>query len=162
MEAFKILLEVSTHILKLSRDNNFSFTEIYRVPQTTDGRIEFSLLFDIKQSASISGKYITVELVHILDTFSQKEQNQNTAEKQRIRIMELGQIDLSDSNDAADKDKPTARLVNDPWASKHFVKWNCSSVPTDGSGPYAIVTSIPSEENPDKKSILDCSYFEVI
>lgn len=162
MKIYGIRLDGSIRILPYDNAQNFSYETIDSIA-SSDNRISFNALVEIKQSDELPNQELTLELIHLHDEAHTDESP--TQEHPTLSTLFLESLPLSGFDKAKGysiiKNDPKAKISGDPWLIKQRIKWSFVSVPTDGLGSYALALSIKSPKDPDKMLLIDCDYFEV-
>lgn len=159
-------IEVSLNLATYSKDQqDIHYTD--RVQIAENGRIQFSLLAQIKQKKPIKEQEVKLELVFFKDAQREKSEDEgkkdSTLVSQQVSRILLESIPLS-----REKEEGTAKkvLIRDPWRIRQNIKLNLSGIPIKGAGNYAVVAYLGSAGEvstsyPTELIFLDCAYFEV-
>lgn len=164
MKIFEIKLEASVHIMPFDSTNIFRYEELDTI-QSTNNRINFNALVEIKQSREAKDKYIEIELVRIHDMGEEDETSTYGRSNQTLSHLHLDSVqlfDLDNSKHAKTLSNPNFKIINDPWEIKQHIKFSFEEVPMNGPGTYAVALSIRSPKDANKRLLIDCDYFEVM
>lgn len=166
-----VQVQGSLFVLPYSNEDEFVFKN-QRVIQTSNSKIDLSLLIEIKQTQeNIEDKFISVDLNRIYKVESIERPDGKVLMRQKLFRVPLKEIDLVTEdyktgkkqaiNELADFD-PEYLIKKDKWNTIQLIKLNIAGIPVKESGYYAVTLSLVNKKTEnDKKELLCCAYLKV-